>query len=126
MMRVYSIFMDIFYLSPKQGAATTLFAALSPLHHENNSDGDDGRRSCKKVDCDVVNGGKWCSTQDLPYIVPYNMPFQALGFEMVGFFDGPQYGAVSLPQKPMEVSKSLWDFSENVSKEILGAGLTFE
>ena len=111
-MWVYSRFMDIFYLNVRQGAATSIFGAIGK------------EISLRKVKTEECEGGKWCRHPMLPYYIPYNMPFKALGFEMLNFYTGPREGLVSLTNpSPSDKAQELWEFSNKISETITGERL---
>jgi hypothetical protein len=80
---------------------------------------------------------------DVPYLIPYHMPFPLLAFELLGEFTGARWGVVSLPDHSSiaenfyfermrdrellgvsfstteDLSKQLWDFSAELCKRIL-------
>ena len=97
-MYMYSKFMDLFYLTPKQGAATSLYAALADDRYifddmdrliVNNRSFETG--GFTKLPTSLSSpGGKWCTHMNLPYLIPYKLPFQALAFEMLGGYDSFQ------------------------------------
>jgi NAD(P)-dependent dehydrogenase (short-subunit alcohol dehydrogenase family) len=91
-MWIYDLFMRIFYLSCKQGSATTVYAAANDFE------------LTKKF--------------EIPYLIPYFMPFQLEAFEMIGKFSGPRWGKVSLPFDHDSVASELYKFSESVCNEI--------
>ena len=107
-MWIYGRFMDVFYLTVRQGAATSIFGALG----KDISVSKNNTNDCK--------GGKWCNHPMLPYFIPYHMPFKALGFEMLNFYAGPREGLVSLTNpSPIETSQELWEFSDKLSEAII-------
>jgi hypothetical protein len=65
-------------------------------------------------------GGKWCDHPLVPYIIPYFMPFQLMAFELLGAYNGPSFGKISLPARSAAVAEGLWQFSEKLCVDIAG------
>jgi NAD(P)-dependent dehydrogenase (short-subunit alcohol dehydrogenase family) len=123
------------FLTTEEGAATTVYAASLQ-----DSSLDQYRRLFAK---NVAVGAGMVIRGDVPYLIPYDMPFPSLGFEMLGKFAGVRLGAVSLPEhgditekfqmerlkdqllldvsfsSTEELAYSLWEYSADLCHRIL-------
>ena len=109
---LYDYFMRIFYLTTDQGASASIFAALcKPAAIEK------WRRSIEKNQAVAPPSLKWSMHKNLPYVVPYDMPIDCLGLEMIGIFAGPRFSKVSLPQDSATIASDMWTFSERIISE---------
>lgn len=137
---VYDIcFMRPFYLSTKQGAASSIMAcSVSNTELFNVDDfqvmGDGVQSSSRHND----SGVKFCGHIFLPYIVPYrcclfrdsrpgNVPAglipssgYMLALECLGGFSGAQWSRASIPESGDVKATALWNFSEDLVLEMSG------
>ena len=121
---------DIFFLTTSEGAETTVCAATV---YESFIES----YRMKYYDNSVALGGGFVIHKDVPYFVPYDMPFPSLFFEMLGKFTGAKMGGVSFPapnmnksgekketfkvefQSPEDLSRQLWCYSADLCKKVL-------
>jgi len=132
---LFKAMVQLVFLSPEQGAATSVAAATMT-------------ESCFDVYMQRVQNiaaGRMCQHHHLPYLVPYAMSgashSAALLFEITGSFAGPQFAGVTLPlpypqstgtddadaddqctvafNSPEDLSNQLWHFSASLCQTLL-------
>ena len=73
--------------------------------------------------------GSLIQRSDVPYLIPYSMPWPLLALEIMGPYAGPRFGYISLPDSaetgfnsvssPSILSQELWQFSADTCIRIL-------
>ena len=118
---VFNTLMKCYFLEVTEGSATSIYASIvnreviDDLKNEIINKNESLLSNCK--------GGEFIKHPDLPYLVPYHIPFPLLAFEMAGRFAGPRFADVSLPivdnLSPSELATNLWSFSAELCKKVL-------
>lgn len=127
--RIFGAIADIFFLQVNEGAETTVCAATV---YETCLESF-RMKYPKAVELNAgfnVHG-------DVPYFIPYEMPFPSLFFEMLGKYGGCKMGGVSFPKPNLhksgetkelfkvefqsieDLSSQLWNYSAHLCKTVL-------
>jgi NAD(P)-dependent dehydrogenase (short-subunit alcohol dehydrogenase family) len=148
---LYDIFvMRVFFLSPEEGAASSIFASCVPsseLFRPSDLElvADGTQKIVVPKNCGSgKKSGPFCGHIFLPYATPYRCsllshaastlaprtPYcpagsvsgssSVLGLEALGAFRGPQWSAASLPLGADVTAVALWDFSRELIIEKSG------
>ncbi len=124
--KLYKAVTSLVFLNVKEGCDTSVFAAAM-----SDSCLDSYLRRFSVTE--ELRAGM-SIRKDVPYLIPYCMPFPCLAFELFGEFVGARWGAVSLPNcssikdtgflgvsfsSPEDLSTQLWEYSAELCKRIL-------
>jgi NAD(P)-dependent dehydrogenase (short-subunit alcohol dehydrogenase family) len=111
---LYDIIMRFVFLSPAQGSYTSVFGAVVPSEFLLDRARDLLTTDDQNCGLNLVRDSAF-----IPYLAPYNQPYRAVGFELLGDFAGAVFVPSSVPANVSKLSRDLWLYSAQLCNERL-------